>query len=80
VTAAHDHEELHHVVDRLPPTQARRLLVLLESDPELARYVHHDVRAGTPRSLSIIGVWDSGRADVSEHHDDYIRERMNRPT
>jgi hypothetical protein len=33
------HNELHHLVDRLPPDQARRLLRLVETDPELADYV-----------------------------------------
>ena len=79
MSTAYDHEELHHLVDRLPPAQARRLLVLVESDPELAPYVEHDAEPGRTRSLSVIGIWESGRADASERHDDYIRERMNRP-
>jgi len=81
VSTAHDHEELHHLVDRLPPAQARRLLILVESDPDLATYVAHEGEdePGRTRSLSVIGIWESGRTDASQRHDDYIRDRMTRP-
>jgi hypothetical protein len=81
VSTAHDHEELHHLVGRLPPAQARRLLILVESDPDLAPYVEHEGE-GEPartRPLSVTGSWESGRTDGSERHDDYIRDRMTRP-
>jgi len=81
VSIAHDYEELHHLVDRLPPAQARRLLILVGSDPDLAPYVAYEDE-GEPartRPLSVIGIWESGRIDASERHDDYIRDRMTRP-
>jgi hypothetical protein len=31
VTAAHDYDDLHHLVDRLSPRQAERLRVLAEA-------------------------------------------------
>jgi hypothetical protein len=81
MSTAHDYEELHHLVDRLPAAQARRLLVLVESDPEFAPYVEHEGEGepGRTRSLSVIGIWESGRTDASERHDDYIRDRMTPP-
>ncbi|MFZ5849902.1 MAG: hypothetical protein ACOYY2_00715 [Actinomycetota bacterium] len=80
MTAAHDHEELHHLVDRLPPDQARRLRGLIEADPELARFAEsdHDVAGEGQRPLSIVGIWESGRGDLSERHDEIIRERLKR--
>jgi len=80
VTAAHDHEELHHLVDRLSPDQARRLRGLIESDPELARFAEsdHEAAGKEQHPLSIIGIWESGRGDLSERHDEIIRERLKR--
>ena len=81
MSTAHGHEELHHLVDRLLPAQARRLLILVESDPDLAPYVEHEDEGepGRTRSLSVIGIWESGRTDASERHDDRIRHRMTGP-
>lgn len=82
MTAAHDYDDLHHLVDRLPPDQARRLRVLVASDPELARFTEPEGEADTKpaprRQLSIIGIWASGRGDLSERHDEIIRERLKR--
>jgi hypothetical protein len=81
VSTARDYEVLHYLVDRLPPAQARRLLILVETDPDLAPYVEHEGE-GEPartRPLSVIDIWESGRTDASERHDDYIRDRMTRP-
>ncbi len=84
VTAAYDFEDLHHLVDRLTPAQARRLRLFVSQDEELSR-----VAAGLPGAataedgpplagfLALIGSVD-GPADLAEHHDDYIRERLHR--
>jgi hypothetical protein len=29
--------------------------------------------------LSVIGIWESGRGDLSERHDEIIRGRLKRP-
>lgn len=85
VTAAHDHDDLHHLVDRLSPRQAERLRVLVASDPELAAAAHPQTegegeseQAGQ-RQLSVVGIWESGRGDLSERHDEIIRGRLKRP-
>ena len=76
VTAAHDYDDLHHLVDRLTPRQAARLRLLVAADPELAGAAEQDEKR--PRPPSIIGIWDSGRGDLSERHDEIIRERIKR--
>ena len=78
MTAAHDYEDLHHLVDRLTPAQAERLRVLVADDPELASATRPESEQVAARGLSIIGIWDSGRSDLSERHDEIIRERMKR--
>lgn len=80
VTAAHDYDDLHHLVDRLSPRQAARLRVLVASDPDLAPAAHPGAGDDQPqeRHLSVIGIWDSGRGDLSERHDEIIRERLKR--
>jgi hypothetical protein len=82
VTAAHDYDDLHHLVDRLSPRQAERLRVLVASDPELASAARPEAPAEGEhgqRRLSIVGIWDSGRGDLSERHDEIIRRRLKRP-
>jgi len=78
VTAAHDYEDLHHLVNRLTPRQAARLRVLVASDPDLASASEPEDEEPTTRRPSIIGIWDSGRSDLSERHDEIIRERLKR--
>jgi hypothetical protein len=84
VTAAHDHDDLHHLVDRLSQRQAERLRLLVASDPELAPAAQpqaddEDEQQAGRRRLSVIGIWDSGRGDLSERHDAVIRGRLKRP-
>ena len=79
VTAARDFDDLHHLVDRLTPRQAARLRVLVASDPELAPDARPGSEDGGQRQPSIIGIWQSGRSDLSERHDEIIRERLKRP-
>lgn len=76
MSAGHAHEELHHLVDRLSPDQARRLLRLVKTDPELAD------APGEPdepvrRRLSIAGIGSSGEGDLSERVEDLLAERFN---
>ncbi|MER5646806.1 hypothetical protein [Streptosporangium sp. NPDC002524] len=80
MTAAHDYEDMHHLVDRLPPAGVRRLRVLVESDPELARFVGASDPETVRRGLSFIGLGASGRDDVSERHDELLREGLDRPS
>jgi hypothetical protein len=81
VTAAHDYDDLHHLVDRLSPPQAERLRVLVASDPELAPAAHPEAggEQSGQRRLSVIGIWESGRDDLSERHDEIIRGRLKHP-
>ncbi|WP_214325307.1 hypothetical protein [Nonomuraea sediminis] len=74
---AHEYEELHHLVDRLSPDQARRLLRLVKTDPDLAvdKETNEPVRR---RRLSIAGIGASGEGDLSERVEDLLAERFNR--
>ncbi|WP_204018223.1 hypothetical protein [Sphaerimonospora thailandensis] len=79
MSAGYAHEELHHLVDRLSPNQARRLLRLVKTDPELADAAEE----GGPepvrrRRLSIAGIGASGQGDLSERVEDLLAERFNR--
>ncbi|MFI6882776.1 hypothetical protein [Streptosporangium canum] len=79
MSAGHAYEELHHLVDRLSPDQARRLLRLVKTDPELAEAA--DEEASEPvrrRRLSIAGIGASGEGDLSERVEDLLAERFNR--
>jgi hypothetical protein len=81
VTAAYDYEDMHRLVDRLSPAQVRHLRMLIESDPELAPSAEGEKGRGTPvrrRLLSFIGSMESGRGDLSERHDETIREGLSR--
>jgi hypothetical protein len=80
VSAAHDHDDLHHLVDRLTERQAERLRLLVAADPELASAAEPDSEpAPQQRRLSITGIWESGRGDLSERHDEIIRRRLKHP-
>jgi hypothetical protein len=81
VTAAYDYDDLHHLVDRLSPRQAERLRVLVASDPEFTPATQPE-GAGErteQRRPSVIGIWESGRGDLSERHDEIIRGRLKHP-
>jgi hypothetical protein len=80
VSTAHDYEDMHHLVDRLSPTQVRRLRLLVTEDEELSQVIQELSRAEQPDSaglLALIGSID-GPPDLAERHDDHVRERMNR--
>lgn len=76
MTAADDFDDLHHLVDRLTPRQAARLRLLVAADPELAAAGKPEAGDQSTRRPSIIGIWDSGHGDLSERHDEIIRERL----
>ncbi|MEU4542226.1 hypothetical protein [Nonomuraea dietziae] len=79
MSAGHAYEELHHLVDRLSPDQARRLLRLVKTDPELAEAVDEGLPQSTRRRrLSIAGIGASGEGDLSERVEDLLTERFNR--
>jgi hypothetical protein len=84
VAATHDYEDMHHLVDRLSPAQLRRLRVLVESNPEFSGIVE-PAPASEPdspprlRLLSFIGIMESGRGDLSERHEEIIRDGLSRP-
>ncbi|MEW9530515.1 hypothetical protein [Microbispora sp. NPDC049125] len=80
MTAAHEYEDMHHLVDRLPPAGVRRLRVLVESDPELSRFAETPQTQSARRELSFIGLGASGRSDISERHDELLREGLDRPS
>jgi len=66
-------EQLHQLVDTLADEQADRALALLKavSEPDLGTARSRPV----PRSL---GIGASGRADVSEHVDEFLAEGLGR--
>jgi hypothetical protein len=80
MSAAHAYEDLHHLVDRLPLDQARRLLRLVKHDPELAAYAPEPAadlqEAASPR-LASAGIFESGRGDLSERVEELAAERFN---
>ncbi|MBB4939282.1 hypothetical protein FHR32_008628 [Streptosporangium album] len=79
MSAGHAHEELHHLVDRLSPDQARRLLRLVKTDPELAETADEELSEPVRRRrLSIAGIGASGEGDLSERVEDLLAERFNR--
>lgn len=83
VTAAYDYEDMHHLVDRLTPTQVRRLRLLVTQDEELSQVAQSlsavDANEGeesVPAGLLALIGSVNGPEDLAERHDDYIRERM----
>ncbi|MCP3819034.1 hypothetical protein NLX86_13185 [Streptomyces sp. A3M-1-3] len=85
MTAAHDYEHLHHLVDRLSPAQARRLRLIITQDEELSevdREAPEEAEAtsddGLPDDFLALFGTISAPADYAERHDDYVRERMER--
>jgi len=79
MSAGHAHEELHHLVDRLSPDQAGRLLRLVRTDPELAEAANEGLSEPVRRRrLSIAGIGASGEGDLSERVEDLLAERFNR--
>jgi hypothetical protein len=77
VTAAYDYEDLHHLVDRLTPAQARRLRLLVTQDRELSRAaLVNDPHEASPDGLvALIGSL-SGPADLAEEHDRHVEDRF----
>ncbi|GGQ04998.1 hypothetical protein GCM10010140_38970 [Streptosporangium pseudovulgare] len=65
-------------MDRLSPDQARRLLRLVKTDPELAESADEELPEPVRRRLSIAGIGASGEGDLSEQVEDLLAERFNR--
>jgi hypothetical protein len=85
VTAAYDYEDMHHLVDRLTPTQVRRLRLLVSQDEELSQVAESlpavdatETDGSVPAGLLALIGSINGPEDLAERHDDYIRERMRR--
>jgi hypothetical protein len=83
VTAAYDYEDMHHLVDRLTPTQVRRLRLLVTQDEELSQVAQalpavdaNEAEESVPAGLLALIGSVNGPEDLAERHDDYIRERM----
>lgn len=81
MSAAHDYEDLHHLLDRLSPEQVRRLRLLADVDPELHGLLAQpsgsiEPVAARDRLLALAGMWENGPADAAERHDELIRERL----
>jgi hypothetical protein len=80
MTAAHDYEDLHALVDRLRPDQVRDLravaLRLVETNEGLDQ---SDTERSGRRRLSFIGTMRSGVGDLAERHEEILREGLNRP-
>ncbi|NAS25325.1 hypothetical protein GT755_27030 [Herbidospora sp. NEAU-GS84] len=70
------YEELHHLVDRLSPGQASRVLRLVRD--ELAESATAGPVADSPqREVSFIGIGE-GDEDLSERVEEILAERFNR--
>ena len=85
MTAAHDYEHLHHLVDRLTPTQVRRLRLIITEDEELSQVDQQVPDASgdgggdfLPESFLALSGSIEAPADYAERHDEYIRERAER--
>ncbi len=71
MTAAHDYEDLHRLVDRLTPDQAhevRQHALRLVSEDETAL-------SSVPRDLSFIGLIHA-EPDLAERSEDILREEF----
>ncbi|WP_405585051.1 hypothetical protein [Streptomyces sp. NBC_01190] len=83
MSAAFDYEDMHHLVDRLTPTQVRRLRLLVTQDEELSRVARslpavegREAEESVPAGLLALIGSVNGPEDLAEEHDEYIRERM----
>jgi hypothetical protein len=76
MTAAYDYEDLHHLVDRLTPAQARRLRRLVTQDEVLSRTAAAKTRRGSTAGLSALIGSITGPADLAEEHDRHVAHRF----
>jgi hypothetical protein len=78
VTAAHDYEDLHRLVDRLTPGQARELrnhaLRLVDEEQQVEPAAEP---RSVPRDLSFVGIID-GEPDLSARVDEILALRFAR--
>ncbi len=76
MTAAHDYEDLHRLVDRLTPDQARELrthALVLMGDPE--RLPSLTEETVVPRDLSFIGLIHA-EPDLAQRSQEILREEL----
>jgi hypothetical protein len=74
VTAAHDYEDLHRLVDQLTPAQVREL-----RKQALRLAGRDDAASGdgeSDRTPAFAGIFD-GPQDLAEQVDDFVAERFN---
>jgi hypothetical protein len=75
VTAAHDYEDLHRLVDRLTPGQARELrnhaLRLVDEEQEEPAAEPRSL----PRDLSFVGIIHA-EPDLAERSEDILRQEF----
>lgn len=71
------------MVDRLTPTQVRRLRLLVTQDEELSQVAlalpaveEAETEKSVPAGLLALIGSVNGPEDLAEEHDEYIRERM----
>jgi hypothetical protein len=76
VTAAHDYEDLHRLVDRLTPVQARELRnhALRLVDEEQREEPTADV-GSVPRDLSFIGIIHA-EPDLADRSEEILRQEF----
>ncbi|GAB2853955.1 hypothetical protein GCM10027176_65820 [Actinoallomurus bryophytorum] len=73
MTAAHDYEDLHRLVDQLTPDQVqevRRHALRLVDEGEV-------VSEETGRTPAFAGIIEDGPSDLAERIDEYVSERFN---
>ena len=78
MTAAYDYEDLHHLVDRLTPAQARRLRRLVTQDEELSRSAAADTDTRSTAGLVALIGSITGPADLADEHDRHVSARLRR--
>ncbi|MEU6993306.1 hypothetical protein ABZ953_21945 [Streptomyces sp. NPDC046465] len=75
---AEDYDRLRHLIDRLPPAAAERLLVLVQSDPELAPFAEQEdalpPAIDRPGFAAFAGMGRSGHTDTAQRHRELLSE------
>jgi hypothetical protein len=81
VTAAHDYDDLHRLIDRLTPGQARALravaLELVESQLDESEAPAPEAAEGKRRRLSFAGLMNA-EPDLAERSEDILRAEFGR--
>jgi hypothetical protein len=75
VTAAHDYEEVHRMVDQMSPAQVQRLRLLVIKDLELAPLNTPTSEPPRRRSLGFIGTLEA-EPDLAERSAESVRKGL----